>query len=136
MTYTYYHGPRRITKARELRRTQTKAEKLFWDRVRNRKLGGFKIRRQHIINEMIVDFYCCQKRLIIEIDGPYHLLPEQQVLDLRRDHELMDHGYTVLRFTNAQIYYNLSSVLNTVLTYLLNSPSPATKGSAGEGAGG
>jgi len=88
MVYIYYDGPRRISKARELRRTLTKAEKTLWDHVRNRKLGGYKIRRQHILNEIIVDFYCTDKRLCIEIDGPYHNESIRQGLDRQRDEEL------------------------------------------------
>jgi very-short-patch-repair endonuclease len=123
MVYIYYDGPKRITKARELRRTQTKAEKILWDRVRNRKLGGFKIRRQHILNETILDFYCTEKRLCIEVDGPYHNEPIVKGLDMQRDEELEAHGFTVVRFTNDQVILELETVLVVILQTLQNLPS-------------
>jgi very-short-patch-repair endonuclease len=118
MVYIYYDGPRRLTKARELRRTQTKAEKLLWDHVRNRQLGGFKIRRQHFLNEIIIDFYCSEKRLCIEIDGPYHNVSPAQESDKLRDDELEGHGFTVLRFQNDEVLFDMNRVLNDILKTL------------------
>ncbi|TSA34785.1 MAG: DUF559 domain-containing protein [Porphyromonadaceae bacterium] len=123
MVYIYYDGPRRISKARELRRTLTKAEKTLWDHVRNRKLGGYKIRRQQILNEIIVDFYCTDKRLCIEIDGPYHNESIRQGLDRQRDDELEEHGFTVLRFKNDEVLLDLDRVLTDILKILQSLPS-------------
>ena len=83
MVYTYYHGPRRITKARHLRKTQTRAEAIVWDQLRNRKVSGFKFRRQQILNERIVDFFCAEVKLIVEVDGPYHNDPIQKTKDAK-----------------------------------------------------
>jgi very-short-patch-repair endonuclease len=66
MAYIHYQGPRRVSRARELRRTQTVAEQILWANVRNRQLGGYKIRRQEFLNEIIVDFDFSDKRLCIE----------------------------------------------------------------------
>ena len=123
MVYIYYDGPRRISKARELRRTLTKAEKTLWDHVRNRKLGGYKIRRQQILNEIIVDFYCTGKRLCIEIDGPYHNESIRQGLDRQRDEELEEHGFTVVRFKNNEVLFDLDRVLTDILKILQSLPS-------------
>ena len=123
MVYINYDGPRRITRARELRRTQTKAEMIIWEQVRNRKLGGFKIRRQQTLNEIIVDFYCTDKRLCIEIDGPYHNEPVKKALDKKRDEELAEDGFTVLRFTNDQVLTDMDRVLARILHTLESLPS-------------
>ncbi|MCX6226865.1 MAG: DUF559 domain-containing protein [Bacteroidia bacterium] len=123
MVYLYYDGPRRVTKARELRRNQTKAEKILWYHVRNRQLGGFKIRRQHFLNEIIVDFYCSDKRLCIEIDGPYHNAPSAQDSDKQRDDELEGHGFIVMRFKNDEILFDLDRVLHDILKTLHSLPS-------------
>jgi len=123
MVYIHYEGPRRVIRARQLRKNQTLAEQLLWTKVRNRQLGGYKIRRQEIIDEMIVDFYCTEKRLIIEIDGPYHKDPMQNAMDLNRDQELMDGGRAVLRFSNDQVITNIDFVLDTILSKLEDLPS-------------
>jgi very-short-patch-repair endonuclease len=121
MVYIHYEGPRRVIRARELRKNMTPAEQIIWANVRNRHLGGFKIRRQEIINEMIVDFYCSEKRLCIEIDGPYHFDPDQQIADRIRDQELHDHGYKILRFTNDEVLIDTELVLEKILAKLRNS---------------
>ncbi len=123
MTYIRYEGPRRITKARALRRTETRAEKILWERVRNKQLGGYKIRRQQILVEIIVDFYCCAKRLCIEIDGPYHNDPSMRIRDQQRDSELLLQDYAVLRFTNDQVLYDIESVLQAILDTLNSLPA-------------
>jgi len=123
MVYTSFNGPRRITKARYLRKTQTQAEKLLWEELRNRKLSGFKFRRQQILNEMIVDFFCAEKKLIIELDGPYHNDPLQRIKDHNRDQELISLGFKVYRITNNQIFKNLEQTLKEIKA-LLNSPTP------------
>jgi len=123
MVYIYYEGPRRIGKARELRRIQTKAEQKLWYYLRNRRLEGFKIRRQHVLNEFILDFFCIEKGLCLEIDGPYHSDPSQRISDQRRDHELEDQGITVLRFTNDDVLFNLDVVLNVILKTLQDLPT-------------
>ena len=63
--------------ARELRRNLTEAEKILWQELRNRKLGGFKFRRQHPINKFVADFYCHEVKLIVELDGSQHLLQKK-----------------------------------------------------------
>ena len=121
MVYTYYPGKRRITKARHLRKTQTKAEAVLWEHLRNRKVEGLKFRRQQVIDEMIVDFFCAEKRIIFEVDGPYHEDPIQKVKDAERDQELKDLGFFVYHFTNDQIINDLENTLSQIRS-ILNSP--------------
>jgi very-short-patch-repair endonuclease len=109
--------------ARDLRKKQTLAEQMIWDAVRNRRLGGYKIRRQQILNDFIIDFYCAEKKLCIEVDGPYHNEPIVKGLDRERDEELEFEGYTVIRFTNDEVMHELDVVLASILTTLNGLPA-------------
>src|SRR3972149_2877282 len=103
---------------RKLRREQTPAEKLLWSELRNRKPGGFKFRRQHQINRYIVDFYCAEAKLAVEIDGGIHL---RQVLeDSKRTKDLINLGYRVVRFTNAEVESDLGGVCEKIVRFCKN----------------
>jgi very-short-patch-repair endonuclease len=99
-------------RAKELRKELTPAEELLWDRLRNRQLAGLKFRRQHPIGRSIVDFYCAEKRLIIEVDGGIHNQSVHE--DLERTIVLQDRGYRVIRIKNHDIEQNIDLVLNTI----------------------
>lgn len=103
-----------VTQARELRKNQTEAERIFWHHVRNRKFMGLKFRRQHQIGFHIVDFYCHYHHLIIELDGGYHDTIEQKILDAERDASLQLSGFVILRFTNEQVIDLSEQVLATI----------------------
>ena len=100
-------------RARELRRRATEAEKILWERLRNRRLRGLKFRRQHPLGPYIVDFYCAAHRLVVEIDGPIHAL--QQEKDALRAQYLNMYGYRVLRFTNEEVLQDIETVLRRIL---------------------
>ena len=92
--------------ARELRKRQTPQEKLLWKRLRNRRLLNLKFNRQFVIRYdehsiFIVDFYCHEKKLIIELDGGYHIKTRRQ--DQLRDQILSSMGYQVLRIKNEEL---------------------------------
>jgi very-short-patch-repair endonuclease len=89
-----------IARARELRRNQTKSEEVAWRLLRALRFRGFKFRRQHALGPCIVDFYCPQRRLIVELDGGVHARPSQTRRDASRDAELKHLGYTVMRLPN------------------------------------
>jgi len=84
--------------ARALRQSQTPAEEIFWQMVRNRRFLGFKFRRQHQIGLYIVDFYCHDQHLVVELDGEIHEI--QQKADEMRDAYLRSIGLRVFRITN------------------------------------
>jgi very-short-patch-repair endonuclease len=86
--------------ARELRERQTEAERQLWAFLRNRGIGGFKFRRQHPVDPYVVDFYCEEKRLGIELDGVQHDGAEARCRDERRSEYLRSQGIRVLRFGN------------------------------------
>ena len=106
-----------IKRSRKLRQAQTKAESLLWNELRNRKLNGFKFRRQHVVNNFILDFYCLQAFLGIEIDGGIHDLPSQKQRDFEREMILKDFGIHILRFRNEAIYYSIEEVKRTISTH-------------------
>lgn len=101
-------------KAKDLRHSETEAEKLLWEKLRNNQFGGFKFRRQHPISLYIADFYCHKLRLIIEIDGEYHYTKEQIPRDEERTKILEFNGIRVIRFSNDEILSNLEKVLKEI----------------------
>jgi very-short-patch-repair endonuclease len=101
-------------RARELRKTATEAERVLWNFLRNRKLDGLKFRRQHRIDRFILDFYCAEKRLGIEIDGSVHDTPTQQERDAERTKELEERGIRLLRFKNRTVTQEIASVLAAI----------------------
>ncbi|MCC7402618.1 MAG: HsdR family type I site-specific deoxyribonuclease [Chitinophagaceae bacterium] len=121
-----------LKEARELRQKQTKAEEVFWQLVRNRKFLDLKFRRQHQIGHYIVDFFCNEKKLIIEFDGAVHDTPEQKQHDSTRDKYLTTIGNTVLRFKNEELLNEPQKVFEKIEQTI--SPSPLGEG-RGEGYG-
>ncbi|MCR5394350.1 MAG: endonuclease domain-containing protein [Bacteroidales bacterium] len=101
--------------ARENRENMTDAEKVFWYCVKGQSLGH-KFVRQHIIGDYIVDFLCRDAQLIVEIDGGYHSERTQEMDDSLRQQWLESLGYRVLRFTNAQVLFDIDNTLATVET--------------------
>jgi very-short-patch-repair endonuclease len=83
-----------------------------------KKLEGYKFRREHIIGGVIVDFLCLAKKLVIEVDGGYHESPEQIGLDKIRTDFLNNLGYQVIRFTNDEVNYDIERVLNKIVQAL------------------
>jgi len=114
--WVMYYGAENITKerARELRKRLTHEELLLWEHLRNKKMSGWKFRRQHPINIYIADFYCHELKLVIEIDGELHNNEDQKLWDLNRKAEFDRFGIRELRFTNEQITDNLSEVLTII----------------------
>ena len=112
--------------ARENRKDSTEAEKILWECVRDSRLG-YKIRRQHAIDQFITDFVCLDKKLIIEVDGEIHL--EQKDYDEGRTCLLEEIGYRLIRFTNAEVISKTDWVCQKIVESL-NAPF-----SFGEGRG-
>ncbi len=106
----------------EHRRSPTKAEDFLWQQLRGNKLNGYSFRRQHIIGNFIVDFVCLAKKLIIEVDGLIHQLPENKISDEERTSWLQMKGYSVIRFTNDEILFDLENSLNRIRQNLNDLP--------------
>lgn len=105
--------------ARELRQPQTPAEATLWRHLRNRNLI-YRFRRQHPIAFFIIDFYCAEAKLLIEIDGDSHLTNEQQEYDVARTEYLEELGYKVIRFTNNDVRYNINAVVDEIIKCVEN----------------
>lgn len=103
--------------ARENRYHPTEAESILWNYLKGYSLH-YPFRRQHIIGNFIADFVCLPKKLIIEIDGGYHQLPEQQISDEERTLWLEQQGFKLIRFTNEEIIGNIETVINKITEYL------------------
>lgn len=97
-------------KRRELRRTSPRAERLMWQQLRDRRLGGWKFRRQYGIAHYVADFYCVECRLVVELDGSSHEGEDAAEYDLNRQNYFQSLGFRVVRFQNEDIYNNISSV--------------------------
>jgi very-short-patch-repair endonuclease len=118
----------KLRMAKEMRSHMTDAEMILWGRLRNNHLDGYHFRRQQLIDGFIVDFYCHQANLVIEIDGPIH---ETQVKeDAIRDEALVSKGLTVLHFRNEEVITNINYVLERIHTALLP-PLPLREGGQG-----
>jgi very-short-patch-repair endonuclease len=101
-------------KARLLRENSTEAEVYLWERLKSNQFQGLKFRRQHPISIYIVDFYCHQYKLIIELDGGYHNTLEQIEKDQERTNFLSFQGLKVIRFTNEQALTEIDEVLDVI----------------------
>jgi very-short-patch-repair endonuclease len=109
-----------FTKARELRKNMTPAEKKLWSVLKNRKEFKVKFRRQHPFDIFILDFYCHEIKLAIEVDGEIHLNEETKEHDDGREYEIEKYGIKILRFTNKEIFENIESVKNRILHEIIS----------------
>jgi very-short-patch-repair endonuclease len=99
-----------------MRHEPVTAKRMFWRYIRDRRLGGFKFRRQHPTGPYIVDHVCLEKKVVVELDGSIH---ENQVeYDVARDRKLESQGYRVLRFDNYDVSENIGYVFSTILMSL------------------
>ena len=105
--------PIKAERARELRLEMTPEEKILWSCLREHRTTGLHFRRQQVIEEFIVDFYCHSAALVVEVDGPIHSL--DPAYDQERDGILVGHGLQVLRVTNQQVRDDQSGVLTRII---------------------
>ena len=110
---TYAPSPT-VTRARELRRTMTLPEVLLWQQIRGRRLDGIRFRRQHPIGPYILDFYCEDASLAIEIDGESHAHPDAVAHDRRRTEWLNSHGVEVMRIEAQDVLADLAALVDHI----------------------
>ena len=96
--------------ARKNRLVLTDAEMVLWEYLRRNALG-VRFRRQFIIGDFIADFACIEKRLVVEVDGLYHLTDEQMEEDRKRTYHISQFGFRVIRFTNEEIMTDINKVV-------------------------
>lgn len=107
--------------ARQLRQSMPDAEALCWYFLRDRRLANAKFRRQHPVGRYIIDFYCDEFRLAVELDGGQHA--EQKEYDQKRDADLNKMGIKVLRFWNHQMLNQTEDVLTAIYNEIINRKS-------------
>jgi len=122
-----------LAHARELRKRATDAEQLLWSLLRDRQLLDYKFRRQHPLGSYILDFYCHEAKLAIELDGGQHAEAAQSLHDEKRGAWLTDQGVTVLRFWNNETLTNIEGVLQVIFEWLSVHPLTPTPLPEGEG---
>ena len=108
-------------RARDLRKLSTDAERRLWSRLRQKQLDGFRFRRQQPIGPYIVDFFCPEASLILEVDGGQHASNEAD--DETRTHWLAARGYRVMRFWNNEVFGNTEGVI-LIIRDALRGPPP------------
>jgi very-short-patch-repair endonuclease len=101
-------------KARRLRAAQTSAEAKLWQALRDRRLAGWKFRRQHPLDRFVVDFVTIDGKLIVEVDGATHGTASELARDDNRTRRLEALGFRVVRVTNTDVYDNLDGVLEMI----------------------
>ena len=105
------NNPTLKQRRRNLRRDQTNAEKILWQRLRNRQLCGMKFFRQFSVGPYVLDFHCPKSNLAIELDGGQHAEDEKREYDKYRSEYLKSHGIEVVRFWNNEVMMNIDGVL-------------------------
>ncbi|NIA05917.1 MAG: DUF559 domain-containing protein [Proteobacteria bacterium] len=108
--------------ARNLRKNQTEAEGKIWQRLRSRQVADCKFRRQHVIGAYIVDFFCLERRLVVEIDGGQHA---DSGADAERTHFFESQGFRVIRFWNNEVLNSLDEVVEEIYRALTLPLTPA-----------
>jgi len=101
-------------RARSMRKDPTPAEAKLWSRLRKKQVAGLRFRRQHPIGQFIVDFYCAEARLVIEVDGSVHDEPEVAERDTSRQQHLESLGLRVFRVTNGLVMRELDAVVERI----------------------
>lgn len=112
--------------ARTLRKSQTKAEKIIWELLRKRKHMHFKFRRQHVVEGFVLDFYCHELKLGIEVDGGIHL--RRKDYDNLRQEIVESKGITIIRISNKEIAENKRSILKKIEEAIEPPPNPSPSG--------
>ncbi|MGK0366354.1 MAG: very-short-patch-repair endonuclease [Saprospiraceae bacterium] len=109
---------RKFRFASGLRTQRTKTEILLWEKLRAKRLGGFKFRQQHPFGRFVLDFYCHSEKLSIEIDGEIHKENDNEEYDALRTKMLKEEGIQEMRFTNQEILNNIEEVTQRILQKL------------------
>ena len=124
--------PHLLGRAKRLRKEGSPFEARLWRRLSRSQLGGHKFRRQHVIGNCIVDFFCPQKGLIVEVDGDTH----DPAKDAVRDRLHAERGFSTIRFSNPQVSNEMDAVLQCLLDALealpdrWPHPNPSPQGEA------
>ncbi|MEN8253296.1 MAG: endonuclease domain-containing protein [Patescibacteria group bacterium] len=107
--------PLRTELARKLRKKLTPEERKLWNKIKNRQLLEYKFRRQQPIGPYVLDFYCADKKLAIELDGGHHNDEETKEYDKERSEFIENQGIKVIRFWNQEVNKNINLVIDQIV---------------------
>jgi very-short-patch-repair endonuclease len=126
------YNPKLKLLARELRNNATKSEIILWGKLKGRQCYGYDFHRQKPIDNYILDFYCHELLLGIELDGYSHELLEVHQKDLKKEKRLNEFGITILRFRDEQVFKDMENVLRAIEFYIKafekHTPNPSQEG--------
>ncbi len=123
------YSPKLKELARKLRNDSTLGEVLLWKELNGKQFYGYDFHRQKPLLNYIIDFYCCELNLVIEIDGHYHDHEETYKLDLLREQELEKYDLTIIRFTEREVRKDMVNVLRIIEQHILeHTPNPSQEG--------
>ena len=111
-----YVTKEKLWDARALRENMTPTETLLWAHLRNRKCGGFKFRRQQVIEGFIADFYCELSQVVVEVDGGIHTNPEVKKNDEHRETVFRAREITTIRFKNEIVIQSINDVIEEIMS--------------------
>ncbi|WP_064119420.1 endonuclease domain-containing protein [Pseudomonas fluorescens] len=111
--------------ARHLRVNQTDCEYLLWQKIRSRQIANLKFRRQFPCPPYVLDFYCAELKLAIELDGGQHYETPGVIHDQRRTRYLHQKGIEVVRFTNLEVMQQMDDVLEQIIRIAANQKMPS-----------
>ncbi|MBK7157645.1 MAG: endonuclease domain-containing protein [Ignavibacteria bacterium] len=109
-------------KRRKLRNNMTNAEKLLWERIRNRQVRKKRFLRQYSVLKYVIDFYCPEIKLAIEVDGDIHISEESIEYDKNRQTEIENYGIKFLRIKNEEVFANIHNVILKIETIIDGTP--------------
>jgi very-short-patch-repair endonuclease len=106
------------------------ADVILWNRLKGKQLEGYKFRRQYSVEHFVIDFYCPELKLALEVDGDSHFTHDTDLSTIQRQSQIETFGIQFLRFTNREIYENLEGVLIKIAEKIkqITSPTPPYKG--------
>ena len=114
----HFNKPGVKEKRRQLRQQQTLPEKIIWEHVRNRRLLGYKFRRQYSVDQYIIDFYCPELKLAIEVDGSVHDSEEQKLYDKKRQQKIEFYGIKFIRIKNEELMDNPNMAFERIESFI------------------
>ena len=120
----HYNKNKYKTNRKRLRNNSTEAEIILWNYIKDKKLLGYKFRRQYGVDQFILDFYCTELKFAIELDGKVHLDKAAIQHDENRDAYLKSFGITIFRIRNNEVYTDINLVLNKIIIKIKEATTP------------
>jgi very-short-patch-repair endonuclease len=127
------YNPKLKEYARELRNNSTQSEIKLWKYLKGKQMMGYDFHRQKPIDNYILDFFCYELMLGIEIDGYTHQFEEVFIRDMKKDRKMSELGIQILRFKDEEVLYGIENVLRVIENFILNFEEKHTPGPSQEG---